>query len=323
MKVRKIIFSVSITVVIFLCFYLFVDFEPFFKALKNVKIGLLGAVLVVQFLTYISRAIRFELILEIRAIKKLFSISSIHFFLNKVLPARTGEISLPILFNKYLDVQYKKGIGALIFFRILDLFSVVILFSLSLFFVKSSYLNSHLMFIIALLIIIGIVFFWIKLKLLTTLLLRLIQKIKTSKYEKYKLKIEKFVYQVHKYKESHGLSFIIKINLITLLTWLLTYVSFYFIIKAFSFHYSFIEVIFATTLVNFSMMIPIGAIGNFGIFEAGWAAGFFLIGMTLDMSISVGLFANVFTLIVNGLFALIGSQFLTYYKRSKTTNETS
>ena len=77
MKVRKIIFSVSITVVIFLCFYLFVDFEPFFKALKNVKIGLLGAVLVVQFLTYISRAIRFELILEIRAIKKLFSITNI------------------------------------------------------------------------------------------------------------------------------------------------------------------------------------------------------------------------------------------------------
>ena len=58
------------------------------------------------------------------------------------------------------------------------------------------------------------------------------------------------------------------------------------------------------------MLIPISAIGGFGTFEAGWSIGFVLLGMPLDTAVSIGLFTNIFGLIVSGAFASFGYFYL-------------
>ena len=49
----------------------------------------------------------------------------IHNILNVLLPARTGEVSFPLLMKRYFGVEYSRSLPALLWFRILDLHTVL------------------------------------------------------------------------------------------------------------------------------------------------------------------------------------------------------
>jgi uncharacterized membrane protein YbhN (UPF0104 family) len=49
----------------------------------------------------------------------------IHNALNNVLPARTGEISFPVMMKRYFGVTYAHSVSALVWFRFLDLHSIL------------------------------------------------------------------------------------------------------------------------------------------------------------------------------------------------------
>lgn len=50
----------------------------------------------------------------------------IHNALNNVLPARTGEVSFPVLMKRYFNVGYAHSTSALLWFRALDLHAIVV-----------------------------------------------------------------------------------------------------------------------------------------------------------------------------------------------------
>jgi uncharacterized protein (TIRG00374 family) len=316
-KSRKLIISIVLTGLILFFIFYFIDFDTFVASLKKVRISYLFLVFLVQLLIYLARAARFEIILQRKGLLIYFSISSVHFFLNKVLPARTGELSMPILFNRYLNISYKKGIGALFIFRFLDLISVVFLLAISLFFVRIEELNHYLLIMFAAIIITLQILFWIKLKLFINLLERILKRIKIKKIEKHKEKLFEYFQQIITYKESRTSGFLLKLILISLFTWLLTYLGYFLIISSFNLDYSIMQVIFATSLANFTFLIPISAIGGFGTFEAGWAVGFVLLGMPMEMAVPVGLFTNVFGLIMTGIIASIGYIYLLFYLKKR------
>ena len=49
----------------------------------------------------------------------------IHNVLNNLLPARTGEISFPVMMKRYFDVGYAHSVSALVWFRFLDLHTIL------------------------------------------------------------------------------------------------------------------------------------------------------------------------------------------------------
>lgn len=49
----------------------------------------------------------------------------IHNVLNNLLPARTGEVSFPVLMKRYFGVSYAHSVSALVWFRVLDLHAVL------------------------------------------------------------------------------------------------------------------------------------------------------------------------------------------------------
>jgi len=49
----------------------------------------------------------------------------IHNVLNNLLPARTGEISFPVMMKRYFGVTYAHSVSALVWFRFLDLHSIL------------------------------------------------------------------------------------------------------------------------------------------------------------------------------------------------------
>lgn len=49
----------------------------------------------------------------------------LHNFLNNILPARTGELSFPLLVKRYFSISYKQSVPALLWFRFLDLHMIL------------------------------------------------------------------------------------------------------------------------------------------------------------------------------------------------------
>ncbi len=68
--------------------------------------------------------------------------------------------------------------------------------------------------------------------------------------------------------------------------------------------------------VNLSY-IPVSVFGGFGTFEAGWSVGFVLLGIQLETAVSIGLFTNVFGLLISGAMATFGYFYLMVTKRKE------
>jgi glycosyltransferase 2 family protein len=121
-------FSVSIAIGFISIFIYYVGLDKLIDPWENFDFhaGFLAIVLV--FLSYIARAMRIFDFLQARAIDKLFvciKLTLNHNVLNNVLPFRSGEVSFPILMARYFNVEPRRSIPALVWFRILDLHALI------------------------------------------------------------------------------------------------------------------------------------------------------------------------------------------------------
>ncbi|MBN2662351.1 MAG: flippase-like domain-containing protein, partial [Bacteroidales bacterium] len=154
-------FKIGFSVIIFI-FSIFlivklVDFKFFWESLKHLKIEFLIFAIASLLVSYFFRVMRYEQLLNIKnKRKKLFSVSAIHYFLNKILPARSGEISFPLLLKKHLNYNYTNGISILFFARILDFFAMNFLLLISSFFIKSAVIKIQHIIILLILMIVGL-----------------------------------------------------------------------------------------------------------------------------------------------------------------------
>jgi glycosyltransferase 2 family protein len=314
-KYLKIIISLLVIILFFLFVYYYIDFEQFLILLKRQKYLYLILAFIVQLIGYYLRAKRFQIILKNRETLTIYSISSIHFFLNKVLPAKIGEISLPILFKKYSNIRFSEGIGALIIFRLFDFLTVIFLFIVSILFVHARFFNWKTI-LFSVLILMLLLLFIVKIRPILSLLENSISYIKIKKIQHIKEKFLSLVKQISLYISSISFRTFMQLFLFSISNWLMTYVFYYLIISSFNLNYSYPEVVFAATFSSFTLLIPVSGFGNIGTFEAGWAIGFILLGMSKDLAIPVGLFSNVLGILMNGVIAGFGYFYLSILKNS-------
>ena len=102
---------------------------------------LLLQMVVLLLLTYIARALRLYgyFVADIKPRFGLtLAITLTHNLFNHLLPARLGEASLPLLLRRHLGVDVLRGTSALVWFRFLDLHTLVLLALLAVFFVPEA-----------------------------------------------------------------------------------------------------------------------------------------------------------------------------------------
>jgi uncharacterized membrane protein YbhN (UPF0104 family) len=123
------IFLFSLSVLIFLISQISIaNFEKYLEKLNVLEI--LTIVLLIIATTFV-RGIRLRLIMR-RDKKNLFnyvSFSAIHNFLNHVVPFRLGELSLPILINRYTKETIVTGALSFVIIRLYDLIMMLFFFS--------------------------------------------------------------------------------------------------------------------------------------------------------------------------------------------------
>ena len=64
--------------------------------------------------------------------------------------------------------------------------------------------------------------------------------------------------------------------------------TFYAFLRGFGIGISFLQMIFGSTVGVIANALPISGIGNWGTLEAGWAAGFLMVGLPKEKAIATG-----------------------------------
>ncbi len=132
-------FWIGIGISLFFLYLAFqsIEFDKFFKALKEINYLYLIPVTVCNIFTYVIRAWRwkyfFKHIKQIR-FSSLFSAVVIGFMANNILPARIGELVRAYCIGKKEDISKSMSFATIVLERIFDGFSLLFLFGVILFF---------------------------------------------------------------------------------------------------------------------------------------------------------------------------------------------
>jgi uncharacterized membrane protein YbhN (UPF0104 family) len=80
---------------------------------------------------------------------------------------------------------------------------------------------------------------------------------------------------------------------------------FYAFLRGFGIEISFLKVVFGSTVAVIANAFPISGIGNWGTLEAGWAAGFLIVGLSKEKAIATGFGVHILVFIVCAIMGLI------------------
>ncbi|MEC7380396.1 MAG: lysylphosphatidylglycerol synthase transmembrane domain-containing protein [Pseudomonadota bacterium] len=120
--------GVVVVLVYGLTIELWLGWRNVLEPLVNLPAVLLLQMLLLLFLTYLVRALRLYSYFRPATIGRFglsLSIMLTHNVLNHLLPARVGEVSLPVLLRQHLGVDLARGTAALVWFRLLDLHALL------------------------------------------------------------------------------------------------------------------------------------------------------------------------------------------------------
>lgn len=316
-RFAKIVLSIAIPLLFIVILYFYIDFNYFFEKVQNVEAKYLFLSFAMLFGAYFFRIARFMILFSTKSVGKLFGISTLHYFFNRIMPARSGEATLPVLLKKYLNISYSKGITGLVFLRLIDFYGIILILVLASLRISvvgfQPIIITSLKALTFLLIIISVFLFLLPktgVKILSGLLLWIAGMLK----QKLKDKLLKYVQALDTFIHEMPALYVPGIVLMSFGSWLLIYLYYYFIILSFGLPFTFPEVTFASSISNLTLILPLSAVGNIGTFEAGWTAGFALLGMEAEEAVQIGFFSNIYATIITSILALAGWMMLSIKK---------
>jgi hypothetical protein len=294
--------------------------NTFFAMLKDASYQYLIYIIAIFALIFLFRGMRINSLLNIGSQKKLFSICTIHNFLNRLFPFGIGDLSLPVLLKKIGDTDYTTGINAFILLRLIDVFMVLVIFTASYVYVKPYFYENY---IIALLVcaLIMTALAIVKFNYLLKIILLTVKYCPAFLILNKKEQVSQKVDSLHcEYSKSRNYKMLIGIVLYSFANWIATYLIYLAYLRMFDLKYGFFGVILCSTLAVITSNIPfINGIGRFGSFELGWLAGFVLVGnMSKDIAIPLGAFVNTLNFVICLGFALAGYTYLSFVTKKHT-----
>ncbi|MBI5681013.1 MAG: flippase-like domain-containing protein [Methanobacterium sp.] len=289
---NKNIVKIAISLLIIIFLLKFVDFQLFFQSIKNINYLILFALALIPF-GILLRAWRWMIILN--KDKKLISIKDSCYLnlagmaLNIFLPGSSGDIAKSYYGYKWHGFK-EEMLSSSILDKIMALFSLFILGSITAFVIKLYFLSIFSVIVTALLYL--IIFYpkivpWNLLNKVFSLF------IKVNLDEK---KLASSFTVSNKIK--------LKVLLISLFAWIMLYFQFYLICLSFSAEINFIYILAVAPLMNIAVLIPF-TINGLGSLEAVTMYLFSLINISPTLAILVSLTSQILYTVIPGIFGFI------------------
>ena len=257
---------------------------------------------------FLGRAVRFRLLAPRTPFVTMLSIVSVHAFLLRLLPFRTGELAYAILIRRAGTAGLGESLLVLLLIRILDSTCVVILFAVALAFHHGTYLGDLRLGISAALAaaVLGIVVV-LALGPLLRLALRIVRRVLGGLARRPRVArvLERAGEAVTAFSAVRRAT-VLFTALLSMLLWLLTFGGFFAIMRAFYMPVGVAQTVLGSTAAVVTGFLPIGGIGSFGTLEAGWALGFVLCGLDQARAIASGFGVSIVTFIYGAALGLLG-----------------
>jgi uncharacterized membrane protein YbhN (UPF0104 family) len=90
----------------------------------------------------------------------------------------------------------------------------------------------------------------------------------------------------------------LSVTFVTIMSWLMAFWMFHAFLRGFGIPVPFSKMVFASMIAILANALPISGLGNWGVLEAGWAAGFLLIGLPKESAIATGFGVHILIFVV-------------------------
>ncbi len=247
---------------------------------------------------------------------------------NQILPARLGELSYVYLARRTQGLSFGHGLASLLIARLFDLLAIGLLYLLAALPLLGQLPSENLVYLWAtagtttLVVVIlaalatrsaslcGVVTDLLERPLLARLPGR-------SRYVRLVKNIERNL--------GWGGGSVRQGNLLltSLAVWLSTFGMQFFVLLSLNVSVTFWHTVIGATFAALTSILPVNAIGNFGTLEAGWTAGFVLVGMDPSLALTTGFATHLLTLAYPIMFGLPAWGWVALAGRKQEADHTS
>ena len=239
---------------------------------------------------------------------RLCAIASVHQFLNHVLPARLGEVGLPLLLRQFTTVGMAPAISLLVAVRLQEVHVLGLIFVVAAvtFFASHPAAARGPIWVIGVLVMLGISGLRIMLPRLVNWAARIAMPTsgEGSRFAHARRRLGGLLLNLEK---ELAVPLTVRVRTLFFLATGAVWVSMFFffreLLRLSGFEISFSETVLGSALATLSHVLPVNAFGSFGSLEAGWTLGFSLVGIETRKALATGLVMHVLVLVFLGLMA--------------------
>ena len=302
---KKLILSFLITAGILFVLLLQISLKDLYALLKTVDPFWVALGSSAYLLAVLFRALRFKWLIDSTGIplSDLFRITAFYHTSLMILPSKLGEFSLPYLLNKISGINVAQGLASLVVSRVYDFFIVLmVLVSVSVGFQGLIKVNLLLViFLIILLIgfiVLGLLYMSSLLKYFSNVLGRMSDRTGWGKAKYIPWTQEKMNEVAEGFSAIKTRRTYFPVSLTSLASWVMIFWTLYAYMKSFGIDLPLMKMLFGSTIGVIANALPISGIGNWGTLEAGWAAGFLIVGLSKEKAIATGFGVHIIIFIV-------------------------
>jgi len=306
---KRLLLSILVTVGIIFILLSQISLKDLYTLLKTIDPFWLALGSIAYLLANLFRALRFKWLIHSKAIplSDLFRITSFYHLSLMVLPSKLGELSYPYLLNKISGRNVTEGLASLVVSRVYDFFIILmILLFVSIGFQGPFNVNPFFLILLTTFLIFFIVFafFYMSsfLRWLSNVLGRIFTGSRNIRFVPWIQK--KLLEMAEDFDSIRARKTYLPVSLTSLVSWTMIFLTFYAYMKGFGIEVPLTKMLLGSTIGVIANALPISGIGNWGTLEAGWAAGFLMVGLSKEMAITTGFGVHIIIFIVCTLISL-------------------
>lgn len=302
----KKIFTFLISLVLVLLLLSQLNFQDALSAVAVAKPMLIITGFALMSLGYLTRTLRFYLLLKKVSFKDLFNVVSIQTFANALMPARTGELSYIYLIKNF-NIRTGTGLATLVVARSLDFIFISMFLVIGALTVKQlPYFLNEIVWIIAGGILL-VTFFLIGIVYLDELMVGFLTNLtKRTRIGVLGYILRKSVETIQAVKILRSKRIALASGVSSMVLWIFLILSTYFFLKAFNVVLPLKEVILISSLVNLLPILPFYGIAGFGTVEATFTILMMSFGVEKSQAIVASFGTHILGLIYATTLAIVG-----------------
>ncbi|MDX8391374.1 MAG: lysylphosphatidylglycerol synthase transmembrane domain-containing protein [Mariprofundaceae bacterium] len=288
-KPVKWLWRTLITLSVLLIIFAWIGYEQFFQTLGRLQLSSLVEICTLLSVSIVIRGWRFGVVQESSVCGprgEYIAIAMFHNAASQVMPFRSGEIAFPVLAKRFFGHQMSRSVASLLLIRFIEMLVLGTLVIVAVFFLLGESSEDKLWVMTAtagFLLLLSVL--WLNLSALFLFLYGMLKSRAWGIAGWLANALQKMSEELGKPK-SMQVYFLALI--LTVLNWLILIGICWLVLRSLGVQVGYAETIIGSSVASMAQFIPLGSVGNIGPMEAGWTAGFAMVGVESKVALNSG-----------------------------------